>query len=133
LNCILLRDIPSASAITSIISNPTLWRVPWYTFPGFPSPTNNHGFSAPPSPAAAAADEEAARHAVAEAGTGKHLALARASERRGQGIREAEAPESSRIAVVAAVAAAREEEEPRIGGRLGTRSAFPSSTLIGRL
>lgn len=70
---------------------------------------------------------------MAEAGTGKHLALARASERRGQGIREAEAPESSRIAVVAAVAAAREEEEPRIGGRLGTRSAFPSSTLIGRL
>jgi len=77
----------------------TLWRVPWYTFPGFPNPTKSHGFRAPPSPAPAA-DEEAARQAEEEAGT--HLGLARGSERSGEGMRDAEAPVSSRIAAAAA-------------------------------
>ena len=81
----------------------TLWRVPWYTFPGFPSPTKSHGFRGPPSPAPAA-DEEAARQAEEEAGT--HLGLARGSERSGEEMRDAEAPGSSRIAAAAAAAAA---------------------------
>lgn len=81
----------------------TLWRVPWYTFPGFPRPTKSHGFRAPPSPAPAA-NEEAARQAEEEAGT--HLGLARVSDRSGEGRRDAEAPGSSRIAVAAAAAAA---------------------------
>lgn len=80
-----------------------MWRVPWYTFPGLPSPTKSHGFRAPTSPAPAA-DEEAARQAKEEAG--EHLVLARGCERRGNGRRDAEAPESSRIPVAAAAAAA---------------------------
>jgi hypothetical protein len=51
-----------------------------------------------------AADEEAARQAKEEAGT--HLVLARGCENREEGRRDAEAPESSRIAVAAAAAVA---------------------------
>jgi len=80
----------------------TLWRVPWYTFPGLPRPTKSHGFRAPPSPVPAA-DEGAARQAKEDAGT--HLVLARGCEKRRDGRRDAEAPESSRIAAAAAAAA----------------------------
>jgi hypothetical protein len=78
----------------------TLWRVRWYIFPGFPRPTNSHGLRAPPSPAGAA-DEEAARQAKAEEERGTRLGVARASGRMGKWRREADAPESSRIAAVA--------------------------------
>eukprot|EP00268_Persea_americana_P032683 TRINITY_DN3222_c0_g1_i3.p2 TRINITY_DN3222_c0_g1~~TRINITY_DN3222_c0_g1_i3.p2 ORF type:complete len:133 (+),score=23.05 TRINITY_DN3222_c0_g1_i3:1037-1435(+) len=43
LNWMLLTEIPSASAIASIISKPTLWRVDWYFLPGLPSPTRSQG------------------------------------------------------------------------------------------
>lgn len=38
-----LIEIPSASAIASTISKPTLWRVPLYNLPGLPRPTMSHG------------------------------------------------------------------------------------------
>jgi len=45
----------------------TLCRVPLYILPGFPRPTNSHGFRAP-TPSSAAADEEEA--AALQAGAG---------------------------------------------------------------
>lgn len=80
-----------------------MWRVPWYTFPGLPSPTKSHGFREPPSPAPAA-DEEDARQAREE--DGMHLVLARGCKKREEGRRDAEAADGNRIAVAAAVAAA---------------------------
>jgi hypothetical protein len=75
-----------------------LWRVPWYTLPGFPRPTNSHGFRAPPSPVAMP-DEEAARQAEPDTmEVGTHLGLARGS---GEGRREAEAPARNLIAAAA--------------------------------
>jgi hypothetical protein len=79
-----------------------LWRVPLYILPGFPSPTNSHGFwAAPPSPALADDEEDDAEAAAPFAAMLPELE--RAKGMRGNLRREdadAGTPGRSRIAAV---------------------------------
>lgn len=61
-----LIEIPSASAIASTISKPTLWRVPLYILPGLPRPTMSHGFGLGFIGSTATSDGEAVTGAAAD-------------------------------------------------------------------